>query len=75
MDDIVTDIDRLLERAPMPRDAELLSSRTLLVDAVSEIERLREVLAKIATLGQNAPDGSYLDECGILAASALMRPL
>lgn len=75
MDDIVQDIDMLLERPPLPRDVELIASRTLLVDAVSEIERLREVLAKIATLGANASDGSYLDECGILAASALMRPL
>jgi hypothetical protein len=83
MEDIVERADRFLENLPAPKkkvDTEylgetMISSMTMLVDAVDEIERLREVLGKISMLGENAAPGSFLEECGVLATSALMRPL
>jgi hypothetical protein len=83
MDDIVERVDRFLENLPPPKkpvDTEylgetMLSSMTMLVDAIDEIERLREALGKISMLGQNAAPGSFLEECGVIASSALMRPM
>jgi hypothetical protein len=75
MEDIITEIDRWIGEAPATDDTDLIESRVLLVDAVNEIERLREVLGKISMLGQNAAPGSFLEECGVIASSALMRPM
>jgi hypothetical protein len=75
MEDIITEIDRWIGEAPSTDDVDVIETRVLMVDAVNEIERLREVLGKISMLGQNAAPGSYLEECGVLAASALMRPV
>jgi hypothetical protein len=83
MDDIVTKTDRFLAELPPPDKQmkedyvreRMLNGMAMLIDAVAEIEDLREALGKISTLSQNAAPGSYLEECGVLATSVLMRPL
>jgi hypothetical protein len=75
MEDIISEIDRWIGEAPKTDDTDIIKSRVLMVDAVNEIERLREVLGKISMLSQNAEPGSYFEECGVLAISALTRQL